>query len=283
MSTGMSTRSLQRGTGTVVLNALGLIVSVSGLAPLIWMIYSSLKTDTDFLVNPVGLPRQLEFGNYVDAVVIGRMNQYFLNSVFNTVFAVSLSVLVGFTIAYFLARVRFRGRNLLYAYFVSGMTIPIYALLIPIFIQFTWLGLTNGRLTLILPYISFALPTVVFLSEGYLRSVPVEMEEAAYVDGASLHTTIFSVVLPMCRPIIATVIVLSFIASWNEFPLALVLVSSRKFITLPVGLTHFFGEHSAQYTRLFAALMIITTPAVLVYLAFQKYVIRGMTAGALKG
>lgn len=283
MSRALSVARVRQGTGTVLLNLLGFTISISGLAPLIWMLYSSLKTDTDFLVNPVGLPKALEFGNYVDAIVIGRMDRYFVNSVFNTVFAVTLSVLLGFTIAYFLARVRFRGRNVLYAYFVSGMTIPIYALLIPIFIQFTWLGLTDGRLTLILPYISFALPTVVFLSEGYLRSVPVEMEEAAYVDGASLHTTLFSVVLPMCRPIIATVVVLSFISSWNEFPLALVLVSSREFITLPVGLTHFFGEHSAQYTRLFAALVIVTTPAVLVYLSFQKYVIRGMTAGALKG
>lgn len=268
---------------TVVLNLLGFAVALAGLLPLIWMLYSSLKTDTDFLVNPIGLPESVHFSNYADAVEIGRMNQYFVNSVFNTVIAVTVTVFLGFTIAYFLARVRFRGRGLLYTFFVSGMTIPIYALLIPIFIQFTWLDLTDGRFTLILPYIAFALPTVIFLTEGFLRSVPLEMEEAAFVDGASLHTNMFRVVFPMCRPIIATVVVLSFISSWNEFPLALVLISTRRLVTLPVGLTHFFGEHSAQYTRLFAALVIVTTPAVLVYLVFQKYVIRGMTAGAVKG
>ncbi len=266
-----------------VSNGLAVLLSISGIAPLVWMLYSSVKTNAEFIRDPIALPVAFQLRNYVDAFQTGRMGAYFFNSVINTSLSVTATVILGFTVAYYLARMKFPGRNVLYVFFVSGMIIPIYALLVPIFIQFTWLGLTDGRFTLIAPYIAFALPTTVFLTEGFLRSVPVEVEEVACIDGASLNTTLFRVVLPMCRPIIATVTVLSFISSWNEFPLALVLISSRRFLTLPVGLTHFFGEFSAQYTQLFAALVIVSAPAILVYLVFQKRVITGMTAGAVKG
>jgi raffinose/stachyose/melibiose transport system permease protein len=260
-----------------------MIISITMLFPIIWMIYASLKTNQEWAVNVMALPRLPQFSNYVKAFIRGKMSIYFFNSIYNSVTTVVLVIIISGITGYFLSRYKFRGRNLVYLFFLSGMLFPIYALLIPIFIQFKTLNLQNARYTLLLPYLAFRLPVAIFLIDSFLQGIPIDMEEAAYIDGSSLGGTLFRVILPMCRPVIATIIILTFIDTWNEFPLALVLLSSDKFKTIPVGLTNFTSQYTTDYPQLLAALTIASLPVIICYLFFSRVVIQSVIAGAVKG
>ena len=163
------------------------------------------------------------------------------------------------------------------------MLIPIYALLIPIFLEFKAFGLLNKRITLILPYIAFALPVGVFLVESYVKAIPWEMEEAACIDGCRFGQTMSRIILPMCQPVLSTTAILSFLNTWNEFPLALVLIRSNRLKTMPLGVTNFVGTYTVNYPLMFAALSISALPVIIVYLLFYSKVMNGMVSGAVKG
>ncbi|MBZ4644571.1 MAG: ABC-type sugar transport system, permease component [Clostridia bacterium] len=266
-----------------LLNIVMMLFSFTCIFPLIWMMYSSLKTQKEFSLNIISMPLKPQFDNYIQAIKVGKMQIYFFNSLFISIISVIGIIIIAFITGYFLSRYQFRGRNFLYVFFLSGMLIPIHSLLIPVFIQFKWLGFLDKRFTLILPYIAFGLPMAVFLLESFIKSIPVEIEEAAVIDGSPIFTTLMRIILPICRPVISTVLILSFLNAWNEFPFALILVKSQKLKTLPVGLTNFNGQYSVNYTQLMAALVIAVLPVIIIYLLFYKKIIQGMTAGAVKG
>ena len=247
------------------------------------MIYSSLKTDQEFSLDILSLPKKLIFDNYARAIEEGNIGSYFMNSMFNTLITVAVVIVIAFVTGYCLSRFKFRGRTFVYYMFLSGMLIPIYALLIPIFVEFKSLGLLNKRYTLILPYIAFALPVAVFLVESSVASVPIEIEEAACIDGSSFLHTMFAIVMPMCRPVLSTSAILTFLNTWNEFPLALVLIRSNSLKTMPIGLTNFVGSYTVNYPLMLAALVVSTLPVVIMYLLFYNQIMKGMTAGAVKG
>ncbi|MFT4006468.1 MAG: carbohydrate ABC transporter permease [Lacrimispora sp.] len=267
----------------VAANAFVVLFSVTCIFPIIWMIYSSLKTDKEFSLNILSLPARPEFGNYTRAISEGNIGSYFMNSMFNTLTALVVVLVIAFVTGYCISRFRFKGRTFIYYMFLSGMLIPIYALLIPIFVEFKTLGLLNKKFTLILPYIAFALPTAVFLVESSVESVPIEVEEAACIDGSSFLNTMFRIVMPMCRPVLSTVAILTFLSTWNEFPLALVLIRSNALKTMPIGLTNFVGAYTVNYPLMLAALVVSTLPVVIMYLLFYNQIMKGMTAGAVKG
>ena len=259
------------------------VFSVTCIFPIIWMIYSSLKTDQEFSLDILSLPKKLIFDNYARAIEEGNIGSYFMNSMFNTLITVAVVIVIAFVTGYCLSRFKFRGRTFVYYMFLSGMLIPIYALLIPIFVEFKSLGLLNKRYTLILPYIAFALPVAVFLVESSVASVPIEIEEAACIDGSSFLHTMFAIVMPMCRPVLSTSAILTFLNTWNEFPLALVLIRSNSLKTMPIGLTNFVGSYTVNYPLMLAALVVSTLPVVIMYLLFYNQIMKGMTAGAVKG
>ncbi|TVY03376.1 carbohydrate ABC transporter permease [Cohnella terricola] len=259
------------------------IFSFACVFPIIWIIYSSLKTKDEFMLNAVKLPAHPEFRNYYKAFVEGKMAHYFISSGLNSVIAVVVVVFLSFCAAYALSRFRFRFRNAIYTFFIAGMLIPVYGLLVPLFLQFKQFGLYDKFYTLIIPYIAIRLPLPIFLLESYIRSVPVELDEAAHMDGASKFYSMTRILFPICRPAIATIVILVFLDTWNEFPFSLVLVTNEAFKTLPVGLTNFYGQYTSDYTTLMAAMVLSILPVLAVYLAFYKYIIQGMTAGAVKG
>lgn len=279
----MLKRVIFGGISRIAANLVMLLFAVSCIFPIVWMIYSSLKTQSQFMLNIVALPTVPQFGNYAQAAKLGNLGPYFFNSFYNSVLSVAGALIVSFVTGYVLSRFQFRGRNFLYFYYLSGMLIPIYALLIPIFIEFQQLHLINRQFTLILPYIAFQMPMSVFLTDSYVRSIPMEIEEAAFMDGCSLVKTMFRIIMPICQPVLATSLILSFLGNWNEFPLALVLLNTERLKTLPLGLTNFVGANSTQYTLLLSALVIVTLPVLLIYMLFHKYIIQGMVAGAVKG
>ena len=209
--------------------------------------------------------------------------KWLFNSFRTSALSLFFILLLGFTIGYILSRYRFRGRNLLYAYFLIGMLIPVHALMVPMYVMFTRTGLNDQWFTLILPYTALSLPIAVFLVESYVKSIPTEIEEAAAIDGCSRLRTIYTIVMPMCRPILITIGIIQFFYIWNEFTFSLILIDSQELMTIPVGLTLFKGQFSTDYPRMMTAMVLAILPTMVIYFIFSKRIIKGMVAGAVKG
>ncbi len=264
-------------------NAVLGIFSLTCVFPIVWMFYSSLKTQTQFALSTLSLPVRPILDNYV-AAIKSHMGLYLLNTLRNTAISVALIVLLSFVTGYFLSRFRFRGRNLLYAYFLIGMLIPIHALLVPMFIQLKTAGLLDSWYTLLLPYVGFGLPIGIVLAESYVGGIPRELEEAAAIDGSGFSRTLFTIIMPLAAPVLAAIAIIQSFAVWNEFPFALILITSDQWITAPVGLsTVFRSEHFTDYPGLMAGIMTTMVPVLIVYFLFSNRIMKGMTAGAVKG
>ena len=266
-----------------ILNAIITLVSLSCIFPMIWLGYSSLKSNKAFSQSIISLPTELHFENYIDAFKGSHMGLYSLNSFFNAGVSVFFVMLISFVTAYFLARFKFRGNRVIYVLFLFGMLVPIHALMVPVFVQFRNLGLFDTRFTLIIPYVAFGLPFGIFLMESYIKTIPFELDEAAVMEGAGLLRIIFSIILPCAKPIVIAVGVLNFFGNWNEYPFALTLISSHKLKTIALGLMNFQGEYSANYTVQMAGIMMSTLPIIILYIIFNQKIIEGMTEGSVKG
>lgn len=268
---------------TIIINVPVILISISCIFPIFWMLYNSVKSESEFALDKLALPTNINFDNYIEAIRIGKMQNYFFNSIFNATITVIAVVLFSFFIAYFISRYEFKGKRIIYYLFLFGMLIPIHSLLIPIFIQFSRLDLLNKRYTLLLPYVAFGMPLAIFLFDSFIKTIPIEVEEAAIIDGCGTFSRIMLIVFPLCKPVISTVVVLSFLGAWNEFPFALTLLTSNEFKTIPIGLANFSGQYSTSYTPLLAGLVIATLPVIIIYILFNKQIVKGMTAGAVKG
>ncbi|WP_152397616.1 carbohydrate ABC transporter permease [Paenibacillus cellulositrophicus] len=267
----------------VVVNIVVLLFTLSALFPIVWMVYTSVKSNPDFSLNTISLPTSPTLENYANAFEIGNIGSAIFSSLLNTVIPVPIIILFSFIIGYFFSRIEFRGKKLLMVLFLAGMMIPIHALLVPLFVQFKWFGMLDNRFTLILPYIAFHLPVAIFLFDSFIKGISREIEEAAYIDGSSFDNTMFRVIFPICLPIMSTVAILSILGTWNEFSFALVLNKSSDLFTLPIWLTFFSGQHTTDYTGKIAGLVITSLPIIVMYLFFSNKIMSGMTAGAVKG
>ena len=259
------------------------LLSLTCIFPVVWLLYSSLKTPQEFAKSVVALPGQIQFDNYRAAFKTANFDIFLWNSLRNSLISMLVIVVITFVMGYLLSRYRFRGRNLIYGTLLAGIMIPVHALMVPLFIQFKSLSILNQWFTLVPVYVAFEIPTSVFLIDGYLKGVSTDLEDAASIDGAGLLRTMFSIILPVCKPIMATVIILAFMHVWNEFPFAQILISAKELKTVPVGLTYFTTDHSTDYTQLMAGLAMATLPVIVLYLAFYNKIMEGMMAGSIKG
>lgn len=257
--------------------------SLSCIFPVLWMINSALKTNEEFMRDSLSLALHPDFSNLVKAFQAGGFLRCFVNSAVLGLINVCLTVVFSFVVAYFLSRYQFRFRNAIYLMFVAGMVIPTLSLLIPVFVQFKALHLLNHSYTLIMPYLAFSMPFGVIVVENYISTIPVEMDEAAYLEGASTLQLLSRIVFPMCKPSLAIVVITSFINAWNEFPFSLVLVSDESLRTISLAIRMFNSEHTINYPLYISALLISILPVVLIYMIFSKQVMEGMTMGAVKG
>lgn len=260
-----------------------MVLSLTCIFPVIWLLYSSVKTDVEFNISPVKLPTKIHLDNFVTAFRRANFGTFTFNSLFNSIISLLLVLIISFILGYLLSRYRFRGRNLIYGMLMAVMMIPIYALIVPIFIQEKKLGLLNSRFSLIPVYVAMELPTEVFLIDSYIKGISVDLEDAASIDGASLPRIMFTIIMPICRPILSTVVILTFMHVWNEFPFAQVLLSQEELKTIPIGLTYFTSQYMTSYTLLLAALAMATIPVLVIYLFFYNKIMEGMMAGAVKG
>ncbi|MBQ6996556.1 MAG: carbohydrate ABC transporter permease [Lachnospiraceae bacterium] len=232
-----------------------------------------------------GLPKEPTLTNYIRILTNSdyHLGESMMNSVRTTGLSVLFIVLFGFIVGYILARIKFRGNRLLYVMFLMRMLIPIHSLLVPIYVVFNNAGISNKWFTLLLPYVSFGLPLAIFLVEGYVKGIPIALEEAAAIDGSSFSRTLWTIILPICKPILVTVAIIQVFGNWNEFSFALVLIKDVALQTVPLALTQFKGQFASDYPKQMAAMLITMSPIVILYFAFSKEIIKGMVAGAVKG
>lgn len=269
--------------GKLLLNLVLTAFSITCIFPVIWLFYSTMKTKTEFYVNPISLPGQINFDNYLYVIQHSEMLAWMANTARNTFLALGLILIIGFIVGYFVARFQFKGRKLLYNYFLLGMLVPIHALMVPMYILFTRAGLGDSWYTLLFPYTAFGIPISVFLVESYVRNIPKELEEAAAIDGSGFNRTLFSIILPVCKPVLVTIGIIQFFALWNEFAFSLILISKETLKTVSVGLTLFKGQYSTDYPRMMTAMLMAILPAIVIYALFSKQIMKGMVAGAVKG
>lgn len=279
------THPVRKGISFVFLNGILFIFSVSCVFPLVWMVYSSLKEKRSFNADIMGLPKDPTLVNYIRILTNSdyHLGESMWNSVRTTGSSIILIVLFSFIVGYILARVRFRGNRLLYLMFLMGMLIPIHSLLVPIYVVFRKCGISNQWYTLLFPYVSFGLPMGIFLMGGYVKGIPVSLEEAAAIDGSGFSHTLWHIILPICKPILITIAIIQVFSCWNEFSFALVLIKDVHLQTVPLALTQFKGQFASDYPKQMAAMLITMSPILILYFAFSRHIIKGMVAGAVKG
>ncbi|MEK3888151.1 carbohydrate ABC transporter permease [Bacillus sp. FSL K6-3431] len=251
--------------------------------PILWMVLNSFKSNIEFAKNPFEIPTQWLIQNYKTAWETAHLDTYFLNSVIISVTAVIITVFIGALASYFLARFTYKWGKLLYAFFVFGLLIPIHATLVPMFLLMKNLNLLNTHIGLILPYIAFNLPITIFILVSFMRAFPKDIEESAIMDGCGVFRIFWSIILPMTMPALATVVILNFINNWNEFSFALVLINDDALKTLPLGLANFAGQYTTNYGAQMAGLTLAIIPTIVIYMLLEEYLVKGMTAGAVKG
>ena len=279
------THKVRNGILGFFMNLILLVFSLSCIFPIVWMAYSSLKEKRAFNADIIGLPKAPTIVNYTRILSNSdyHLGASMWNSVRTTFLSILMIVIFSFVVGCILARVRFKLNRVLYVMFLMGMLIPIHSLLVPIYIVFKNCGINNRWFTLLLPYVSFGLPMGIFLVEGYVKGIPVSLEEAAAIDGSSFSHTLWNIIMPICQPILVTVAIIQIFSCWNEFSFALVLIKDVALQTVPLALTQFKGQFASDYPKQMAAMLITMSPIVVLYFAFSKQIIKGMVSGAVKG
>jgi len=272
-------------------------LAVCIFVPLVWVFMASIKENSEFYGNTWAWPKGFYFNNFIDAWRKARMGEYLLCSFIVTTLALSILLLVALPAAYALSRFRFKMRVILKTTFMAGLFINVNYIVVPIFLMLVdgdkflrnVIGsglLLNNIFILALVYAATALPFTIFLLSGYFATLPHDFEEAAYIDGASYGKTMVRIIFPMAQPSIITVILFNFLSFWNEYIIALTLLSDPNGVkTLPVGLLQLTQaqQSSAQFGQLYAGLVLVMLPTLILYICVQRKLTQGMTLGGLKG
>lgn len=251
----------------------------------IWVIISSVKPNVEIYTQPWALPSKATFDNFISAWSKMKMKDYFVNSVVVVFAAILLTLVISTTTSFALTRYSFRGRNLLTTVLIASMSIPTQMLIIPLYSQMLTLDLVNSRFGLIVLYGALWYSFCLFILTGFFKTVPKELEESALIDGCGEFRIFSKIILPMVQPGIICVSVLSFVQMWNEYLLALVFCSKQKLRTIALGMYALKDAmtYTSNWGGLFAAIVIMLIPSLIVYISLQKYVVQGLTVGAVKG
>jgi len=272
---------VEKAAANLFIHLFLIAVAATCIFPLLWMISSSLKTQETVFKDMSLIPRQWHFINYYHAWIEGGFGRYFLNSVFYTVTVVLGIILVSSLAAYAFSRLKFPGKNLIFYVFMAAMMIPIQGSFVPLYVLLNKLHLRDTHLGYILAMINVGLSTSIFLLKTFFDKMPKEIEDIARIDGCSKFGIWWHVALPLAKPVLAVVVVYNALNVWNEFMLALLVFDNRALMPLQVGLISFQGEFVTRYPLLMAGLTIAALPIVLLCLGMQKYIIKGVTQGAI--
>lgn len=265
-----------------------LYISVTAYAllciyPIFFCLISSLKTNNEIFAAPYALPSKLMFENYVNAWEIGNIGRYFANTVFVTLSTILLTGLIASMASYMLSRMRFKGQSFLYILFTVGLMVPMQSTIIPLAFGIGKLGWSDNYLILILLYTAFSIPMAVFILTGFMKSIPMELEEAAIIDGCNHLSVYRHIILPMSIPAMASVSIFNFILSWNNLLFPLIFIRDKAMNTISIGLLSFFAEMTSDFGGVMAGASITIIPPMVTYILLQEKVEKGFAAGALKG
>lgn len=265
--------------------ALGVVILMAVcIFPFVWMGLSSVKTLSElYTIPPVWWPEVPTLANYSKVLFESNIPRYFLSSVVISVGSTGLALILAIFASYGFARYQFTGKPWLQAAVLMGPLLPTAAIIVPLFITFCVLGLVNTWWGLILAYMIITLPLSVWMLTSYFRAIPVELEEAAFIDGASRLGVLFRITLPLSMPGILAVVIYAFVTTWNEFIFALCFATDSSVKTLPIGLAEFSTEFDTDWGAVMAASLLMTVPIAILFFTMQKYFVGGLTAGATKG
>ena len=274
-----------------------IMLAVCIIVPVAWVFLASIKENSEFYGNPWALPKGVHWQNFVEAWNAAKMGEYMVNSVLVTAMALAILLVVALPAAYCLSRFKFKGSKFLNVAFMAGLFINVNYIVVPIFLMLrdgdTWLKkvigegfLLNNLVVLAVVYAATALPFTIYLLSGYFATLPHDFEEAAYIDGAGYGKAMTSIIFPMAKPSVITIILFNFLSFWNEYIISMTLMSSAQASrTLPVGLLNLMQaqQSAAQYGMMYAGLVMVMLPTLILYICVQKKLTQGMTVGGLKG
>lgn len=250
--------------------------------PFVFTLLSSFKTKMDYMTNLWGLPKNVYFGNFATIVQKGFFT-YLANSIIVTMISLVLTLIFSSMAGYAFAKLRFRISSILFTLFLAGMMIPVHTTLIPIYQLTKRLGMYNQVWALIGPYVSFTLPLSIFVITNFFKTIPEELREAALVDGCSHFRIYYQIMLPLSIPALATVGIVDFLHTWNEFMYSFILIDDPKKMTLPLGVRFFASSETADLPATLTCLLCASLPVMIFYFIAQENVINGLAAGAVKG
>lgn len=260
-----------------------ILLAITYLLPLAWVVITSLKDDAVLMISPWELPARPMFENYSFAWAMGHLGTATLNSFIVCTVTLFFSMIFGAMAAFAIARMRWKLSKLVLTYFMIGMMIPVHCVLIPLFVQFSSLKLSNSLVGIIIPYITFSLPITIYIMAGFFEGIPDELFESACIDGCSVYRMFTTVGIPLAKTGFMVTGLMTFVGNWNELLLAMVFISKEAKKTLPVSLTKFVGPYHTNYCQMFAAIVIAVIPTIIVYCVFANQIVEGLTAGAVKG
>jgi len=268
----------------VITNIFLIIWALINIFPIYFMFTFSLKSNDEiFGSNIIGLPKNWLWSNFATAMNTGNMGLYFFNSLLVTTLAIGISMMAAMMACYAINRIRWKFSGLANAFFMLGLTIPIQASIVPVYVVLSKLHWLNKYSTLIVPYSAFALSMAILICSGFMAEIPTALDEAARIDGCGLFGTFFKIILPLMKPAVSTVGVYSYLQCWNEFMFANVFISDSAHRTLPVGIKALSGQHTTEWGPIGAALVIATFPTLIFYIFLSGKIQASFIAGAVKG
>jgi N-acetylglucosamine transport system permease protein len=278
-------RSIGQLTFTGVTQVLLVLWALLVIFPFVWMVMTSLKTDQEILLSPWNWPDTLQWDNFSRAWTEARIGRYFINTLIVMSMSLTGTLVVSAMAAYVFSRFEFPGRRILYFLFLAGLMFPVFLALVPLFFLLRDLHLTATYHGLALVYIAYSLPFTIFFMTAFFKTLPGEVAEAAFIDGAGHFRVFFGIMLPMAKAGLIAMGIFNFIGQWNQFLLPLVLMPDENRYLLSQGLQFLAVSqgYGGDYGALFAALVITMVPTLIIYILFQRQLESGLTAGALKG
>lgn len=275
-------RRLRVRPGQVAIEILVTLLCLAWLSPFYLLVVNTFKTMSQITSSPLTLPQAVRFDAYTRAWQDANLGSYYKNSVIVSGVSVVLSVSISSLAAYAFSRLRFPGKQLLFFFLLAGVMLPLQIALVPLYRLLNSMDLISSYEGLIALYVAFTIPFGIFVLTGFYRAIPVEIEEAALIDGCGWFQSYWRVVIPLAAPGLVTMIILEFIWFWNEYLVALTMIQKEAVRTVMLGVMVMANTYQLDFSLLTAGTVIAVIPPIMVYVFFQRYLIRGLTAGAIK-
>jgi raffinose/stachyose/melibiose transport system permease protein len=278
-------RPPRRRRGALAIGIAAYLVTFLIVLPLLWIVLLSFQPSANILSDPFSFD-SLTLDNYVNAIASLPLLRMYGNTLLIAVVSVTVGTAISFMSAFALTRMVFRrrqGQSAVRFYLLAGLAVPVYILLFPVYRLDLALGIFGTYWALILPYVAVTIPFNTLLLTGFLREFPAEIEEAAIIDGVGLFKLCWTVVLPLMKPVIATILIFNVVYVFNEFPFASILINDPDMVTVSLAVSRFQGQYTVDYGGMMAAATLVLIPQLVIYALFQRQVIAGMTVGAVKG